>query len=102
MPLNRYADDVESTEAEICEGCKFYPTKPEAVPREIAFYVATALELSELESSGGRFAYPEAVTPIEWAAIAGLARGRGRAETLKADRERRKHRREARASEAKR
>ncbi len=96
MPLNRYAEDEETTEEEICKGCRFYPTKPEAVPREIGFFVSAALEFSEIESSGGRYAYPDALPPIDWATMEGLARGRNRANSLQGDRERKDKRKKER------
>lgn len=89
MPLNKYSG---KSEADVCSGCKFLPTKPEAVPSELAESVAIALELSELQNSSATFAYPDALSPLEWNCLRGLSRGRERAERLKAGRDKRKHR----------
>jgi hypothetical protein len=91
MPLNRYLEN--QTEDAICGGCRLLPTKPEAVPETQAGFVYMALELSELERSGARFAYPEALNAVEWGALRGLTRGRERAESLRQERERADERR---------
>lgn len=85
MPLNKYR---EQTEDEICKGCAFLPTKPEAVPEDLTEAVAVALELAEIERGGGSFVYPDSLSSHDWAAINGLTRGRDRAESLKQERER--------------
>jgi hypothetical protein len=89
MPLNKYR---ERSESEICAGCKFFPTKPEAVPDEILAAVGVAAELAEIERGGAKFAYPDALSPFEWASLRGLTRGKDRAETMKNERERREKR----------
>ncbi len=91
MPLNKYLS--ARPEEEICRGCKFFPTKLEAVPEKIAEAVAVALEFSEIERGGGCFQYPDALTPAQWACSRALTRGRERAENLKADRDRKDRRR---------
>ncbi|MCC6328999.1 MAG: hypothetical protein IT174_10815 [Acidobacteria bacterium] len=53
-----------------------------------------ALVLTELERSGAKFLYPDALTAAEWASLAGLQRGRDRAEGLQAERDRKKRRTE--------
>ncbi|MEZ5421855.1 MAG: hypothetical protein R2682_02015 [Pyrinomonadaceae bacterium] len=85
MPLNKYPDRPE---ADVCRGCPLVATKPEAVPDELIDGVHLALSLSELQRSGSTFAYPHALSKLEWAALAGLQRGRDRAESLKAERDR--------------
>jgi hypothetical protein len=91
MPLNRYLDN--QTEDAICRGCRLLPTKPEAVPVELACFVYMALGLSELERGGAKFAYPEALNAVEWSVLRGLTRGRERAESLRRERERANERR---------
>jgi hypothetical protein len=91
MPLNRYLES--QTEDEICRGCRLLPTKPEAVPEELAGFVYMALGLSELERGGAKFAYPEALDAVEWSALRGLTRGRERAESIRQERERADERR---------
>jgi hypothetical protein len=93
MPLEKYR---ENPEEETCAGCKLFPTKPGNIPDEIAGPTYLALQLSEIERSGGKFNYPDALSPFEWSAIAGLTRGRERAENLRQDRERTDRRREER------
>jgi hypothetical protein len=88
MPLNKYSGRSE----EICSGCKFLPTKPEAVPVEIIEAVAIGLELSELQNANATFAYPDALNSLEWHCLRGLTRGRERANKLKAEREKKKQR----------
>jgi hypothetical protein len=86
MPLNRYLEN--QTEDEICRGCRLLPTKPGAVPEELAEFIYLALGLSELERGGAKFAYPEALDVIEWNALRALTRGRERAESLRQERDR--------------
>lgn len=86
MPLNRYGES--QSEEEICRGCRLLPTKPEAVPEELAGFVYMALELAEIERAGAKFEYPGALIPLEWNLLRGLTRGRERAENLRQERER--------------
>lgn len=67
----------------------------EAVSDDIMEFVGIALDLTELEKSNAAFAYPDALTPLEWHCLRGLTRGRDRAESLKQERERKARRREA-------
>ncbi len=55
-------------------------------------FVSIALELSEVERSGGKFAYPDALSALEWACLIGLTRGKDGAESLKRERERKEER----------
>jgi hypothetical protein len=89
-PLNKYLG--RQTEEEICKSCKFLPTKLEAAPNEITAHLMNALEFSTLEKGGATFAYPSALSPLDWACINGLTLGRDRAESLKAERERQEER----------
>lgn len=86
-PLNRYPNRDET---EVCKGCPLFPTKPEAVPEELATHVADALTLSELQRSGATFAYPDSLTAVEWASLSGLTRGLNQADGLNRERERKK------------
>lgn len=86
MPLNRYGES--QPEEEICRGCRLLPTKPEAVPEDLAGFIYLALELSEIERAGAKFEYPGALAPLEWNLLRGLTRGRERAENLRQERER--------------
>lgn len=86
MPLNRYGANAD--EDAICRGCRLFATKPEAVADEIAEYIGTALDLSELKRSGARFEYPNGLSPYEWASLTGLTRGSERAESRRTERER--------------
>jgi hypothetical protein len=86
MPLNRYLEN--QTEDEICRGCRLLPTKPEAIPEDLAGFIYLALNLAELERGGATFDYPGALSPVEWEVLRGLTRGRERAENLRQERER--------------
>lgn len=85
LPLGKYGEDadIETT----CRGCKLVASKPESIPHELADHVSTAANLDRIQRIGGRFAYPDALTPIEWGCLAGLDEGRGLAEKLKRKRE---------------
>ena len=61
-----------------------------------AEHVAAALGLAELQRGGAAFAYPNGLTPLEWATLNGLTRGKDRAEGLKADRDRKEARKKKR------
>ena len=91
MPLNRYLEN--QSEEEICRGCRLLPTKPEAIAEDLEPFVYLALSLAELERSGAKFEYPDALSPLEWDALRGLTRGRERAESLRQERERAEERR---------
>ena len=90
MPLNKY---TEADEAAICTGCRFFPTKPERIPKEIWPHAAAALNLSELTRSGATFSYPHSLTAAEWASLSGLQRGRDKADKLQRERDRKKPKR---------
>lgn len=94
-PLNKYEGNGQS-EDEICGGCRFFDSKPEATPPELIEYVNIALAFSETTRGGGHFAYPDALDPLDWACIAGLTRGRDRADGLRNERERKERRRKER------
>lgn len=94
MPLNRYG--ASQSEDEICRGCRLLPTKPEAIPDELAGFIYMSLGLSELERGGAKFDYPDGLTPVEWESLRGLVRGRERAESLRHERERAEERRRER------
>ena len=61
----------------VCPGCRFYETKPGMQPRHMVDAVNTALELDTVKECGGTFAYPDALTPYQWACLKGLHAGRG-------------------------
>lgn len=67
-------------------------TKPENVPEKLTDAMSLALGLMEIQRAGAAFAYPTALSKLEWAALAGLQRGRDRAEALRAERDRREAR----------
>lgn len=59
----------------------------EAIPEEIIGFVGITLDLTEIEKTA-TFAYPDALSPLEWHCLRGLTRGRDRAESLKQERDR--------------
>jgi len=59
---------------DVCAGCNLRHTKPEATPLIQA--QNTALELEELQACGATFAYPDALTPYQWACRKALYRAR--------------------------
>lgn len=91
MPLNRYLEN--QTEDEICRGCRLLPTKPEAIPEDLAGFIYLALNLAEIERGGAKFDYPGALSVVEWEVLRGLTRGGERAESLRQERERAEERR---------
>lgn len=93
MPLNRYTQQPEES---VCQGCNLVDTKPEGIPEEIASFVQITLQISEIERSGGTFAYPDALSSLEWACVCGLTRGRERAQGLSDERDRKERRRKER------
>jgi hypothetical protein len=86
--LNKYTGDPEA----ICRGCRLFATKPDNAPADLRDFISLASELDELTKSGAKFIYPDSLMPVEWASLAGLERGRGRAESDRAARERKKAR----------
>lgn len=63
----------------ICEGdgdkierCPLVFTKPGYVTPEIQRWAAVATRLSRLKEGGAAYAYPDGLTPAEWAAIDAL------------------------------
>ena len=79
-PLSKYEDaDVES----ICGGCKLRDSKPESIPDELIFHFTSALRLERVYEMGGRFQYPDGLTPLEWEILDALKTGRSQAEKLK-------------------
>lgn len=76
-PLNRYEGSDPET---VCLGCPLVATKAEALDPQILQFAEAATRLAELNRGGAQFDYPNALTAAEWAAIAGLTRGRERAQ----------------------
>ena len=54
---------------EICSACPLLPTKPGNIPSHLAMAVIAALRLDRLQEGGSTFAYPDALSPVEWAAL---------------------------------
>lgn len=99
MPLKKFEGNGQS-EDEICGGCRLFDSKPEATPHHLIEYVNIALNLSQIERGGGRFAYPQALAPLDWACLTGLTQGRDRADGLRSDRERKERRAKQRKENA--
>lgn len=57
---------------------------------ELIEFVATAVNLDEIEQVGGKFTYPDGLTTIEWECLRGLKRGRNKADKLKQKRDAKK------------
>jgi len=64
----------------ICGRCKLLETKPGQEPPQLTQAIVRANELDALRSAGATFAYPDALTPFEWACIAALQAGRNLSE----------------------
>lgn len=60
--------------------------------------IGVAIELDEAQSIGGTFGFPDALTPIEWAALRGLNRARRRFESVRAKEQEAEHKTEANKS----
>lgn len=56
----------------ICNGCPLLPTKQSEQPADLSHWVAIALRLERLKEGGAVYAYPDALTPSEWAAVDAL------------------------------
>ncbi len=65
---------------QICGGCNLRHTKPDASPLNAA--QNTALEIEELQQIGATFAYPDALTPYQWACRKALHRARQEDEAI--------------------
>jgi len=75
----RQYDPDEPIDA-ICGRCKLLETKPGQEPPQLTQAIVRANELDALRSAGATFAYPDALTPFEWACIAALQDGRNLSE----------------------
>lgn len=60
----------------ICNGCPLLPTKTSEQPQDLAHWSSVALRLERLKEAGAVYAYPDALTPAEWAALDALKLGR--------------------------
>ena len=87
MPLWKYTD---TDEADVCKSCPLVATKPEAIDEQLMPFIAMAIDLAEVRTIGGRFAYPDALTIVEWAALRSLQRGQDKAKELSDKREAKK------------
>lgn len=65
---------------QICAGCPLLATKQSAHPPELSYWTATALRLERLKEAGAVYAYPEALTAGEWAALDALKIARAEAD----------------------
>lgn len=65
-------------------------SKPEAVPDELREFTASGFRLAEINNAGGTFAYPQALTPFEWASLTTLKRGQSRADATERKRREKK------------
>lgn len=65
-------------------------SKPESTPDWLVPFVSMAIDLSEVQSIGGRFSYPDGLTAVEWESLKALNRGRGEADTLAKKRDEKK------------
>jgi len=60
----------------ICNGCPLLPTKASEQPADLSHWVSIALRLERLKEGGAVYAYPDALTPGEWAAMDALKMAR--------------------------
>lgn len=60
----------------ICGECPFRHTKPGTQPGHLSHLIIRALELDEIKESGGTFAYPDTLSPLEWCVVRALERAR--------------------------
>ena len=60
----------------ICQECPLLPTKASEQPQDLAHWSSVALRLERLKEAGAVYAYPDALTPGEWAALDALKLGR--------------------------
>lgn len=65
---------------QICAACPLLPTKQSAHPPELVHWTASALRLERLKEAGAVYAYPDALTLGEWAALDALKIARAESE----------------------
>lgn len=65
---------------QICAACPLLPTKQSLHPPEMSYWTSTALRLERLKEAGAVYAYPDALTVGEWAALDALKIARAEAE----------------------
>ena len=80
---------------EICRGCKLVDSKPGNQPRDLAEAISTAIELDQVKECGGTFAYPDGLTPFQWASLKGLNAGRALYQDKEAMRQRKQAQQES-------
>lgn len=74
-------DSTGETAADlVCPICPLYATKPENTPLHIAAARYFAMEHEEEVANGLRLKDKDDLTPLQWAAVRGLSRGRSRFE----------------------
>jgi hypothetical protein len=64
----------------ICPNCPLFSTKQGSEPRHVAEAISVAMEHEEEVKNGYRFGDRNELTPLEWASVKGLSRGRARFE----------------------
>lgn len=77
------AGETDETTGEIsadlvCPQCPLFRTKPGNEPLRIAVAKYFAMEHEEEVNNGYRFGSPDALTPLQWASVRGLSRGRAK------------------------
>lgn len=73
-------DEPDMPIEQICEGCRFLPTKPGQEPAHLYRAIVTANELDAIKQSGGTFAYPDTFSAFEWTCLTALQAGRAESE----------------------
>jgi hypothetical protein len=81
-------DNGGMTPDEICQGCRLFRTKPGKEPPQITQAITFANEHEEAVDSGYRFKSLNRLTPLQWASIRGLTRGRKQYEEFQEEKRR--------------
>lgn len=68
--------EPEKAIADICGDCHLRLTKPGSQPPHLAEAISQVLRLDRLREGGAQYQFPNALTPLEWAAIDALQMAR--------------------------
>jgi hypothetical protein len=60
----------------ICGGCDLRHTKPGSQPGHLSALIVETLRLDELKEGGATFAYPDALSALQWLSIQALVTAR--------------------------
>lgn len=62
----------------VCGQCPYRHTKPGNQPGHLSTLIVETLRLDELKEAGATFAYPDTLTPLQWAGLQALQHARAK------------------------